>query len=291
VVFEEGLAARRASPTKRSRSPVRPTTRPRSRTSHVTVCVALASEHARRSLRHGEELAGSSKSWATRTSRSSRTGTATRALVEAGRLAEADEALVCRRRLAGQLGPAMPVWVSTFTRSARALLAGDTDTAEALAAEQLELGEARRSAGRRALLRRHPVPSGWSRVGWRRSPTSSRPRGAARRGRRLDGLWGITACALGPRRRRALVLDKLAVDDFTRVNEHQAWTSIHWAAPSSRATSAIAIAPRRSTPGSCRTRTTSCSRARRVRLGRRHARALAAALDLPDDAARHFDRA
>ena len=66
------------------------------------------------------------------------------ALVEAGRhRARPTPCSRCAASSRARSGRRMPVWVHTFTRAGRALLAGDTETAEALAAEQLEIGRAR----------------------------------------------------------------------------------------------------------------------------------------------------
>jgi hypothetical protein len=108
----------------------------------------------------------------------------------------------------------------------------------------------------------------------------------------IDGLWGITACTIGRDDEARRILDRLAVDGFTHVREHQAWTSIHWAASQiachlhdrDRAEVLYArllpYAHHLVFPGLVVFDSVAAT------LG-----ALAVTLDLPDDAARHFDRA
>jgi hypothetical protein len=173
------------------------------------------------------------------------------------------------------------------------LLAGDTDTAEALAAEQLELGE---RAGQPDAALYFGVIVFTVRMEQGRLEEIADLVEAAGSGpdalEGIDGLWGITACALGRTDDARQILDRLAVDGFTRVREHQAWTSIHWAAAE-----------------------IACNLGDRERAEALYARLLpyahhlvfpglvvfdsvaatlgelAATLELPDDAARHFDRA
>ena len=294
VVFEEGLAARRALADEALA--IARTTDDPATLAHVLMsrCVSLWHPSTLDDrLRHGEELAGLVEELGDPHLAFFANWYRYAALVEAGRLAEADEALVAGAALAGQLGPAMPVWVSTFTRSARALLAGDTDTAEALAAEQLELGE---RAGQPDAALYFGVILFTVRMEQGRLEEIADLVEAAGSGPDavdgIDGLWGITACALGRDDDARIVLEKLAVDDFTRVNEHQAWTSIHWAAAElacylgdrDRAEVLYArllpYAHHLVFPGLVVFDSVAAT------LG-----ALAAALDLPDDAARHFDRA
>jgi len=142
MIFEDPLAVRRAL-TDDALTIARASNDPAT-LAHVLIsrCVSLWHPSTLdERLRHGEELAGLVEALGDPHLAFFTNWYRYAALVEAGRLADADQALVAGASLAGQLGPAMPVWVSTFTRSARALLAGDTDTAEALATEQLQLGE------------------------------------------------------------------------------------------------------------------------------------------------------
>jgi len=294
MIFEDPLAVRRAL-TDDALAIARASGDPAT-LAHVLIsrCVSLWHPSTlEERLRHGEELAGlvaalgdPHLAFFTNWYRYS-------ALVEAGRLAEADTVLEVCGRLAGSLGQSMPVWVDTFTRAARALLAGDADTAEALAAEQMELGE---RAGQPDAALYFGVILFSIRMEQGRLAEIADLVEAAGSGpdalEGVDGLWGITACALGRDEEARTVLDKIGVDSFTHVKEHQAWTSIHWAAAQlachlgdrDRAEVLYArllpYAHHLVFPGLVVFDSVAAT------LG-----ALATTLDLPDDAARHFDRA
>jgi class 3 adenylate cyclase len=294
LVFRDSLATRRAL-TDEALSIARAHDDPAT-LAHVLIsrCVSLWHPSTLdERLRHGEELAG-----LVETADEPHLAFFTNwyryaALVEAARVAEADEVLAVCGQLADSLGQSMLVWVNAFTRSARAALAGDTDTAEALAAEQLELGE--RAGQPDAALYFGVILFTIRLIQGRVSEIADLVEAAGRGPEALegiDGLWGITACELGRIEDARAVLDHLAVDGFTHVREHQAWTSIHWAAAE-----------------------IACWLGDRERAELLYARLLpyahhlvfpglvvfdsiastlgelAATLDLPDDATRHFDRA
>jgi len=183
--------------------------------------------------------------------------------------------------------------VSTFTRAARALLAGDTETAENLAAEQLELGE---RAGQPDAALYFGVILFTIRMEQGRLAEIADLVEAAGSGPDvlvgLDGLWGITACAIGRDDDARRVLDKLAADGFAHIPEHQTWSSVSWAAAQiathlgdrERAEVLYArllpYAHHLVLPGLVVFDSVAAT------LGE-----LAMTLDLPEDAARHFDRA
>jgi class 3 adenylate cyclase len=293
VVFEDDLATRRALDDE-ALALARTTDDPAT-LAHVLIsrCVSLwhpSSLDDR--LRHGEELAGLVEELGDPHLAFFAHWYRYAALIEAGRIAEADRALAVGASLAGQLGPAMPVWVSTFTRSARALFAGDTETAEALATEQLELGE---RAGQPDAALYYGVIVFTIRMEQGRLAEIADFIEAAGSGPDalvgLDALWGLTACTLGRDDDARQVLDKLAVDGFARVPEHQTWSSVHWAA--ARIATHLGDRERAELlyarllpyahhlvfPGLVVFDSVAAT------LGE-----LAGILDLPDDAARHFDR-
>jgi hypothetical protein len=153
------------------------------------------------------------------------------ALIEAGRVHEADAVHAICSNLAHNLGRGIPVWSDAFTRSGRALLAGDWDHAEAFAAEQYEIGE---RLGHGDALLFYGVLLFGIRLEQGRLPEigdmvrdagtgDSVPDG-------VDGLWGITACALGEDDEAARVLDGLAAPGFADLPRHQSWSSMLWAA-------------------------------------------------------------
>jgi len=294
VVFRDGLAARRALADE-ALSIARTTDDPAT-LAHVLMSRCVAVWHPSTlddRLRHGEELAGLVEELGDPHLAFFANWYRYAALMEAARVADADAALVVGASLAGQLGPAMPVWVSTFTRSARALFGGDIEAAEALATEQLELGEgagqpdaalyfgvilfaARMEQGRLAEIADLVEAAG------------SSPDALVG----LDGLWGITACAIGRDDDARRVLDKLAADGFAGIPEHQSWASVHWAAAQiathlgdrERAERLYArllpYAHHLVFPGLVVFDSVAAT------LGQ-----LAVTLDLPDEAERHFDRA
>ena len=125
----------------------------------------------------------------------------------------------------------MPVWSNTFTRAGRALLRGDTEAAEALAAEQLDVGQrigqpdaelyfgvilfaVRLQQGGLAEIAELVEAAGTA------EPVVDG----------TDALWGITACQIGRESEARQILDRIATDGFRHVPEHQAWSSILWAA-------------------------------------------------------------
>ena len=294
AVFEDSLAARRAL-TDEALAIAR-TCDDAATLAHVLMSRMVSLWHPSTlddRLRHGEELAGLVEELGDPHLAFFANWYRYAALMEAARVDEADEALAVGASLAGHLGPAMPVWVSTFTRSARALLAGDTEAAEALAVEQLELGE---RAGQPDAALYYGVILFTIRMEQGRLTEIADLVEAAGSGPDalvgVDGLWGITACALGRDDDARRVLDHLAADGFAAVPEHQVWTSVLWSAAQiathlgdrDRAEKLYArllpYAHHLVFPGLTVFDSVAAT------LGE-----LAATLDLPDDAARHFDRA
>jgi hypothetical protein len=153
------------------------------------------------------------------------------ALTEAGRVEEADALLAIGTKLAGTLGQGIPVWSDRFTRAGRALLAGDWDLAEALNAEQYEVGE-RLGQGDALLffgLMLWSIRYEQGRLAEVADLIEASATGDdAPDG--LDGLWGVTLCVLGRDDEARAVLDELARDDFAHLPRHQAWASMLWSA-------------------------------------------------------------
>ena len=153
------------------------------------------------------------------------------ALVESGRIAEADEVLAVCSSLARRLGQGIPVWSDAFTRSGRALLAGDWDTAEVLATEQLEIGQ--RLGHRDALLYYGVLMLGIRFEQGRLAEIAEMIEmgGAADDAPDgLEGLWGFTLAALGRDDEARAVLRRLAPNGFAHLPRHQAWSSVLWSA-------------------------------------------------------------
>ncbi|MET0420701.1 MAG: AAA family ATPase [Acidimicrobiia bacterium] len=153
------------------------------------------------------------------------------ALVEAGRIREADAVLSVCSTLARSLGQGIPVWSDAFTRSGRALLAGDWTTAESSANEQLELGQKLGHAD--ALLYYGVLMLGIRFEQGRLAEIADliemggtaddAPDG-------LEGLWGFTAAALGRDDEARAVLERMAPNGFAHLPRHQAWSSVLWSA-------------------------------------------------------------
>jgi class 3 adenylate cyclase len=151
------------------------------------------------------------------------------ALVEAGRIREADAVLSVCSTLARNLGQGIPVWSDAFTQSGRALLAGDRDTAEAMATQQYEIGERLGHAdavlyygvlllGIRFEQQRLPEIAELIEAG---GTADDAPDG-------LEGLWGFTLCALGRDDDAHAVLERMAPNGFAHLPRHQAWSSVLW---------------------------------------------------------------
>lgn len=153
------------------------------------------------------------------------------ALMEAGRVREADAVHALCSDLARNLGRGIPVWSDTFTHAGRALLAGDWDRAEALAAEQYEIGD---RLGHGDALLFYGVLLFGLRLEQGRLPEIADLVRAAGTGDGVpdgvEGLWGITACVLGDDDEARRVLDGLATVGFADLPRHQSWSSMLWAA-------------------------------------------------------------
>src|SRR5262249_35759758 len=141
VVFSETLSARRAM-TDDALAIARRVDDPAT-LAHVLIsrCVALwhPSTLAER-LAHGAELAGLVEALGDPHLAYFTTWYRYAALVEAGRIPEADRELALAGELAASLGETMPTWVQSFTQAGRAALGGDLEAAERLAEEELTLG-------------------------------------------------------------------------------------------------------------------------------------------------------
>jgi class 3 adenylate cyclase len=153
------------------------------------------------------------------------------ALIEAGRVREADAVHAICTDLARNLGRGIPVWSDLFTHAGRALLAGDCDRAEALAGEQYEIGN---RLGHGDALLFYGVLLFSIRFEQGRLPEIADLVRAAGTGDvvpdGVDGLWGVTACALGDDNEARRVLDGLAEPGFANLPRHQSWSSMLWAA-------------------------------------------------------------
>lgn len=153
------------------------------------------------------------------------------ALMEAGRVREADEVYAVCSELARNLGQGIPVWSDAFTQAGRTLLAGDWDRAEALATEQYELGD---RLGHGDALLFYGVLLFSIRLEQERLPEIADVVRAAGTGDivpdGIDALWGVTACVLGDDDEARRVLDSLAAPGFTNLPRHQSWSSMLWAA-------------------------------------------------------------
>ena len=153
------------------------------------------------------------------------------ALVEAGRIREADAVHAVCSDLAQTLGQGIPVWSDAFTHAGRALLAGDWDRAEELATLQYEIGE--RLGHADALLFYGVLLFGIRLEQGRLAEIADMVREAGT-GEGVpdgvDGLWGITACVLGLDDEARRVLDGLAAGGFANLPRHQSWSSVLWAA-------------------------------------------------------------
>ncbi len=153
------------------------------------------------------------------------------ALVEAGRIREADAVHAVCSDLARNLGRGIPMWSDAFTRAGCALLAGDWDRAEALASEQYEIGD---RLGHGDALLFYGVLLFSIRFEQGRLPEIADLVRAVGTGDvvpdGVDALWGITACVLGDDDEAARVLDGLAAPGFTNLPRHQSWSSTLWAA-------------------------------------------------------------
>lgn len=153
------------------------------------------------------------------------------ALMEAGRVREADAVRVICTDLARNLGRGIPVWSDAFTHAGRALLAGDWERAEALAAEQYEIGD---RLGHGDALLFYGVLLFTIRFEQGRLPEIADMVRAVGTGDvvpdGVDALWGITACVLGDDDEARRVLDGIAAPGFTNLPRHQSWSSTLWAA-------------------------------------------------------------
>src|SRR5215510_5928420 len=152
------------------------------------------------------------------------------ALIEAGRVAEADEVHAACTALARTLGRGIPVWSDAFTRAGRALLSGDLDVSEALNEEQFVVGNELGHGD--ALLFYGVGLFGVRREQRRLAEIADIMRDAGTGDDVADGvdaLWGYTLCALGRDDDAREVLDHLATNDFADLSRHQAWSSSLWA--------------------------------------------------------------
>ncbi len=151
------------------------------------------------------------------------------ALMEAGRVREADAVRAICRELARNLGRGIPMWSDAFTHAGRALLAGEWDEAEALAAEQYEIGD---RLGHGDALLFYGVLLFGIRIEQGRLPEIADLVRAAGTGDGVpdgvDGLWGITACVLGEDDEARRVLDGSAAGGFANLPRHQSWSSVLW---------------------------------------------------------------
>jgi hypothetical protein len=153
------------------------------------------------------------------------------ALVEAGRIEEADVIFAANLERSRTLGQGIPVWSSAFTSAGRALLAGDLDRAEALNEEQYALGE--RLGHGDALLFYGVMLFGIRHDQGRLDELAEvlRAVGAADDAPDgLEGLWGVTACAIGEDAEARRILDRLARGGFANLPRHQSWSSMLWGA-------------------------------------------------------------
>ncbi|MET0628548.1 MAG: AAA family ATPase [Acidimicrobiia bacterium] len=153
------------------------------------------------------------------------------ALVEAGRIREADAVHSLSTELARNLGRGIPIWSDTFTRAGRALLVGDWDLTEQLAGEQLEIGS---SLGHDDALLFYGVLLFGVRLEQGRLAEIADMVREAGTGEGVadgvDGLWGITACVLGDDAEARRILDGLASGGFANLPRHQSRSSVLWSA-------------------------------------------------------------
>jgi len=153
------------------------------------------------------------------------------ALVEAGRIREADAVHAVCTDLARNLGQGIPVWSEAFTRAGRALLAGEWEATEAAAAEQFEIGS--RLGHADAELFYGVLVFGVRFDQGRLDEIADMVREAGSGdgvADGLEGLWGITACAIGEDDEARRILDSMAANGFVNLPRHQSWSSMLWAA-------------------------------------------------------------
>ncbi len=153
------------------------------------------------------------------------------ACVEAADMETADSVLARMTEVAREIGQPTPQWMDIFTRSGRALLAGDTTDAERLNDEQALAGERsgnldagfyfgvllfaiRRDEGRLA-----EIADLVELVAAEDDPTLG-----------STALWGVTLCTVGRDDEAAAVLARLAEGNFGGLGKNQVWSSIMWAA-------------------------------------------------------------